>query len=375
MIKRLIIAIVLLTLVIGGIVGFNQFRAKMIAQYLDSMKNVTVPVTVTEAQSGTWTPGIDAIGTANARQGADLSTEASGVVREILFQSNDTVTSSQLLVQIDDRQERADLEAAKASLNLAQITLNRARNLQERGVTATSTLDSAQAEEVSAQAQVAKLEAVLQTKQLLAPFDGTIGIPRIEVGQFVAAGTVFATLQDRSQMRVDFALTEQQAAQVRQGYSVTAIDEEGGTSFEGEITGIDPKIDANSRLVTVRALLDEASGEALTPGQFLRVRVNLPAVENVISLPQTVVTTSLYGDSVFVVREETPEGADAPQTIAREVFVRIGRRHGNSVEILEGLKAGDRVVDAGQNRLSSGAVVRIVTDPAETGDAPPVIGN
>ncbi|HEY0214287.1 MAG TPA: efflux RND transporter periplasmic adaptor subunit [Paenirhodobacter sp.] len=369
MTKRFIIAIVLLALIVVGIVGFNQFRSKMIGQFLAAMKNTTTPVTVTQAQPGDWMPGIDAIGTANARQGADLSTEASGVVREIRFQSNDMIIQGQLLVQIEDRQERADLDSAKASLNLAGITLKRSQDLQQRGVTATSTLDSAQAEEISAQAQVAKLEAALQTKQLIAPFDGTIGIPRVEVGQYVAAGTVFATLQDRSQMRVDFALTEQQAAQVSQGTTVTVTDDEGGTPLQGAITGIDPKIDPNSRLLTMRAVLD-ASGDALTPGQFLRVRVNLPVQQNVLSLPQTVVTTSLYGDSVFVVRDEKPEGSDTVQTVAREVFVKLGRRHGSSVEIVDGLKAGDQVVDAGQNRLSSGAMVKIVTDPAETGTQP-----
>lgn len=365
MIKRFLIAILLLVLVGGGIVGFNLFRDKMIAQFFADMKPAPIPVTVTEVVPGPWTPGISAIGTANARQGADLSTEASGVVREIHFNPNDAVTQGQLLVQIDDRQERADLESAKATQALARVTLNRVQNLSERGVSATSALDNARAEEVSAQAAVAKLEAVLQTKQLLAPFPGTIGIPRIEVGQFVGAGTVFATLQDRSQMRVDFALTEQQAAQVQQGFTVTASAEDGGASHPGTITGIDPKIDPNSRLVTFRAML-EADGGALTPGQFLRVRVNLPVEEGVIALPQTAVLSSLYGDSVYIVREETPEGADAPQAVSAQVFVKLGRRFGDTIEITEGVAAGDKVVNAGQNRLSPGAVVRIVTDAPAT---------
>lgn len=364
MLKRFIIAIIALVIVVGGIVGFNLFRDNMIAQFFANRQPAAVPVTVSDVVPGPWTPGIEAIGTASAFQGADLSTEASGVVREILFKANDQITSGQLLVQIDDLQERADLESAKATLNLAQVTLKRSRSLQQRGVSSVSSLDSAEAEEVSAQAQVAKLDAVLRTKQLHAPFDGTIGIAAIEVGQYVTPGTVFATLQDRSQMRVDFNLTEQDVIKVRQGYTVTATSEQSGASITGEVTGINPKIDPNSRLVMVRAVLPDA-GDQLTPGQFLRVRVNLPAEPDIIALPQTVVVTSLYGDSVYVARQETPEGAKEPVTVAKQVFVKLGRRFNDQIEITDGLKVGDQVINAGQNRLNSGAVVKIVDDVAQ----------
>lgn len=365
MVKRFIIAILALALIGGGIVGFNLFRSKMIAQFLATMNSAPLPVTVTEVVPGVWTPGIEAIGTANAAQGSDLSTEASGIVREIKFEANDTVEKGQLLVQIDDRQERADLDAARASADLAQITLRRARNLQQRGVQATSTLDSAEAEAVSAQSTVAKLEAVLSMKQLNAPFGGTIGIPRVVVGQFVSAGTVYATLQDRSRMRVDFSLSEQQAALVKGGMAVTVTSEEGGAQVAGSVTGIDPKIDPNSRLVNLRAILPDA-GDHLTPGQFLRIRVHLPEENDVIALPQTVVASSLYGNSVYVVRDEKPEGSDTARPVARQVFVQLGRRSGTMIEITSGLKAGDRVVNAGQNRLSSGVPVEITTDAAAT---------
>ncbi|WP_420342918.1 efflux RND transporter periplasmic adaptor subunit [Paenirhodobacter sp.] len=363
MIKRIILALFIIVVIGGGIVGFNLFRTKMIADIFANMKLPPVPVTVTEVVPGNWTPGIEAIGTASALQGTDLSTEASGIVREIYFRANDAVTQGQLLVQIDDRQEKADLDAARATAALAQTTLTRARKLQERGVQSTSTLDTAAAEAVSAEAQVAKLEAVLTMKQMNAPFGGTIGIPRVDVGQYVSPGTVYATLQDRSQMRVDFSLSEQQAALIRSGMTVSVNPEETETTVSGTIIGIDPKIDPNSRLVTVRALLPDAQG-ALTPGQFLRVRVNLPEESNVIALPQTVVASSLYGDSVYVVRMETPEGASGAQEVARQVFVTLGRRSADRIEIRSGLKAGDKVVNAGQNRLSSGAAVKITDEPA-----------
>lgn len=376
MIKRFLIAILLLGLIGGGIVGFNMFRTKMIGQFFASMKPAPVPVTVSEVVPTRWTPGIEAIGTASAAQGVDLATEASGIVREIKFTAGDRIEAGQLLVQIDDRQERADLASAEAALDLAETSLTRARELRDRGVSATTTLDQAEAAAVEARSTVAKLKAALETKQLTAPFGGTIGIPQIEVGQYVTAGTTYATLQDRSHMRVDFTLSEQQAGLVAVGFPVTVSSEVGDLSQSGEITAIEPKIDANSRLVTLRAEVPNGE-EGLTPGQFLRLRVDLPAEEGVIALPQTVVSSTLYGDSVFAVRDETPEGGEA-QKIARQVFVTLGRRTGTLVEITEGLKAGDVVVNAGQNRLTSGAVVTLSTDAAAAAgatDTAPAAGN
>lgn len=371
MIKRFIIAILALVLIGGGIVGFNLFRSKMIAQFFATMKPAPVAVSVTDAVPQRWTPGIEAIGTASAARGVDLATEASGIVREIRFAANDHVEQGHLLVQIDDRQERADLAAAQAALDLAETTLTRARELRDRGVSANTTLDSAEAEAVSARSTVAKLQAVLETKQLNAPFAGTIGIPQIEVGQYVTPGTVYATLQDIRHMRVDFTLSEQQAGIVKPGMSVTVTPESGEDTLAGTVTGIEPKIDPNSRLVTIRAELPDA-GTTLTPGQFLRVRVNLPEEEGIIALPQTVVSSTLYGDSVFVVRTETPEGASEAQLVARQVFVTLGRRAGDKIEIVKGVVAGDKIVDAGQNKLTSGAVVKI---SEENGTAVPAAGN
>ena len=367
MIKRLLIAILALVIVAGGIVGYNLFVGRMIAGIFANMKSPPAPVSVTEVTASDWQPGIEAIGTAAALRGTDLAVEAAGVVREIRFAANDPVKKGQVLVQIDDRQERADLDSAKAGADLAETALKRARELRQKGVSASSALDEAEAAALEARATVAKLEASLSTKELTAPFDGTIGIPQLETGAYVAAGTTFATLQDRSQMRVDFALTEQQASEVRAGMAVTVTSEVGDVTESGTITGVEPKIDANSRLVTMRADVPNAQGK-LTPGQFLRVRVELPMETNIIALPQTVLSSSLYGDSVFVVREEKPEGAEEAQLLARQVFIKLGRRFGEKVEILSGLKAGDKVVNAGQNRLSSGAVVFI--DNALSPDAP-----
>ncbi|MCZ4352879.1 efflux RND transporter periplasmic adaptor subunit [Roseovarius aestuarii] len=351
--KRLFIAVILLALVVGGIVGFNKFRDKMIAEFFAGRVAPPVAVSVVKVKPVEWESGIDTIGTALSSQGVDLSVEAAGLVRDVLFNPNDKVTKGQKLVQIDERIERADLGAAQAALDLAVTQLERNKTLEKRGIGATTTVDTANAEEKSARAQVAKLTAVLDQKEMLAPFDGVIGISKIEPGQYVTPGTVYATLQNLDKMQVDFTVPEQAIDKLSIGAPVTARTEVGDQSFTGHIIAIEPRVDPVSRLVSVRALLDNTNG-ALFPGQFLRVRVTLPVDPGVLTLPQTAVSVSLYGDSVFVVRK----GKDDALTVA-QVFVEVGRRSGGMVEIKSGLSAEDEVVNAGQNRLVGGATIVI----------------
>lgn len=375
MIKRLIFGILFVGLIVGGIVWFNFFRDQMIAGFFAGQQPPPVTVSVVEAEPVIWRPGIEAIGTARAAQGVNLAVEAGGIVEVVHFSANDRVEEGELLVQIDDTIEEADLAAAQASLDLSQEALGRAETLQERGVSAATNVDIAQAEATNARSQVVRLTAVMEQKALTAPFAGVIGIPQVDPGEYVTPGTVYATLQDLDTMRVVFSVPEQQIRLIAIGMPVTVSTEVGTTTLTGEISAIEPRIDANTRLVTVRAEVDNPEGE-LNPGQFLRVRVELPPEEGVIALTQTAVTSNLYGDSVYAVRPAEPEaeavasgaataapdgGADAdPEALAVEqVFVTTGRRSGSLVEILEGVEAGDIVVTAGQNRLSGGASVTI----------------
>lgn len=410
MIKRFIIAIVLLVIVCGGIVGFNLFRANAIKQYFATMKQPAAVVSTVSVKPMAWHPGIDSIGTVNARHGVDAAVETNGTVTKINFKSNQKIEKGDVLVQLDDEVERADLATAKSALKLAQDNLKRIQQLAERGVSATSSLDTAQAEATQAESSVQKLKAVLDQKQLKAPFSGTIGIPKIDVGQYLTAGTAVATLQFLETMRVDFTVPEQEFGSLKLGQPIKVGLTEGDLRYSGKIIGINPKIDPSSRLVTVRGEVDNPKAE-LQPGQFVRVNVQLPVEDNVIALPQTAVTTSLYGDFVFAVRKqaadadksdasksadgaaaeaapaketEKPAGDDAkgeapsdaakPDTaktedlVAKQVFVQIGRRSGQLVEITKGVEAGDIVVTAGQNRLSNGMSVTIdnTVNPADS---------
>jgi membrane fusion protein (multidrug efflux system) len=390
MIKRLLIAVVLLAIVCGGLVYFNMFRNQAIEQFFATRQQPAVPVQVVVAEPTSWRPGIEAIGTARAAQGIELSLETSGRIEEVNFSSNDAIEAGQLLVQLDDDVEQAGLVAARAAVKLNEQTLERTLELRSRGVNAEANVEEARANAESAGAEVARLEAVLSQKSLRAPFSGTIGLPQVDEGQYVAAGTAVATLQDLDTMRVDFTVPEQQRDQLDIGQQIRLGSKEGNLDYQGRIIGIEPRIDPNTRLVTVRAEVENTEN-GLYPGQFVRVRVQLPEEENIIALPQTAVVTSLYGDYVFVVgeveateeagdtggnatdttaqaQEASPaagtEAADeqappAPQLEARQVFVTTGRTNGSRIEIVDGLEGGENIVASGQNRLSNGASVTI----------------
>lgn len=364
MIKRFLIAIVLLVLIGGGLVGFNMFRDQAIQDFFANMPVQTVTVSTTEATPGVWTPSILAIGTVGANRGVELTVETTGIVRDLNFSANEVVEAGVVLVQLDDVVQQADLAAALLQADLDRKALERARELQQRGVGSAVALQAAEAAAAASASQVEKLEAVVQQKQLRAPFAGTLGIPRVELGQFLSPGTPVVTLQDLETMRVDFTVPEQQLGLLERGQALRlTLDGVEGT-FDGTVTGIDPRVDPTSRLVSVRASITNPEGR-LTPGQFARIVVVLPEEDDVIALPQTAIVTSLYGDHVYAVNA-TGEGEEAGHEV-RQKFVTVGRRSGQRVEIVEGVAAGDVIVTAGQNRLSNGAPVTIdnTVNPAD----------
>ncbi|MER8921754.1 efflux RND transporter periplasmic adaptor subunit [Mesorhizobium sp. M0802] len=414
--------LLLLALVCVGVVGFNLFRDNAIKQYFATMKPPATTVSTVVVKPSDWTPGVEAIGTVRAVRGVDLTVETTGIVKDILFHANQKVPVDSVLLQLDDAVERADLVAAKAQSVSDKTALERALELQRRGVGTDATLDTAQAAASASAAQVNKLQAVLDQKQLTAPFAGTVGIPKIDLGQYLSPGNAVVTLQDLDTMRVDFSVPEQQLPLLKIGQAVRlGLGGTGGGAdmpFAGSIRGIDPKIDASSRLVSVRGEVANPDGK-LTPGQFVQVRVELPQEKNILSLPQTALTSSLYGDFVFVVVPAKPAegapaakpvekpaaGADAakpaadakpagakpaaedaaakpadkpavdpaaepekPALVLSQVFVKPGRRNDGMVEIIEGIKAGDEVVTAGQNRLFNGMSVAVdnTIDPSKS---------
>ena len=397
MVKRFLIALVLVVIVCGGLIGFNLFRAQMISDFFANQQMPSVAISATTIEPVTWRPQIEAIGTLRAAQGVDVATQTAGVVQTIAFTANERVDASQLLVQIDDAVERADLASASAAVERDRAQLARAETLSSRGVSSEAALEDAQSALAASESALARIQATIDLKAIEAPFSGIVGIPRIDVGEYLQPGAVIATLQQLDTMRVDFTVPEQRLGDMEMGQSAMFGLREDEFPYQGRIIGIDPKIDPETRMVSVRAELENPDGE-LRPGQFVRVRVELPAVDNVVALPQTSVVTSLYGDYVYLVEEaeeqagaesgETPPGdgaaaetagaeaaepppgvladSDEPRLVARQVFVEVGRRQGDLIEIVDGLEAGQRVVTSGQNKLANNMPVTVnnSVDPA-----------
>lgn len=351
--KRLAIAIIILGLVGVGIVGFDMFRAKMIEDFFTTREAPAVTVPVYEVEPRQWTPVISAIGTVVAVRGVELTVEAAGIVTNMEFSANDAVEDGQLLVRLDDAVQVADLNAGRTQARLDKQALERAKELRERGVTSGVSLDESEGRAETSRAQVAKLEAVLSTKRLRAPFAGTIGIPQVDLGNYVTPGTVIATLQDLDTLYADFKVPEQQFPLLKIGQTVHVGPEEGSLTLEGSISGIDPRINPATRLVSVRAEVDNGDAQ-LVPGQFVQIEVQLPVEGDVLTIPQTALVTSLYGDHIYVVRQAEN---DSDKLVARQAFVTAGRRTGGMIEVVKGLEPGDRVITAGQNRLSNGTPV------------------
>ncbi|EEW86811.1 efflux transporter [Brucella melitensis bv. 1 str. Rev.1] len=368
MIKRLILAIIFLVVVVGGLIGFNLFRSKMIKDFFANMQQPAQTVSTVTVEPGVWQPGVEAIGTASALNGVDLTVQLDGVLQKINFKANQDVKQGDILLQMEDSIQRADLAAAEAEAVLAQQNLKRADTLRTRGVGAVSNVDTTASAANAAVALVEKMRATLAQKSVKAPFSGVIGIPKVDIGQYLTPGTVIATLQNIDIMRIDFTVPEQLLATIKLGQTVKVGSNADTLDFTGKIVGIDPKIDPTTRLVSVRAEVDNPDHK-LTPGQFVQVRVELPEESNVIALPQTSIVSSLYGDYVYVVRpEQKQESAKASEAakvqegqkqVAQQVFIKLGRRSAGNVEVTSGLKPGDIIITAGQNRLSSGVPVKI----------------
>jgi membrane fusion protein, multidrug efflux system len=357
--RRIVVSLVFILAIAlcAGLVWFNFFRDKMIKDFFATMKQPAQVVTAAKVEAKTWTPSISAIGTAKAANGVELAFETAGIVKEIKFKANQNIRQGETLVQLDDTVERADLLDVQAAVKTAESNFERAKTLSTRGYGTEANFDQASALLAAARSRLARLQATIEQKALKAPFSGTIGITRVDIGQYLQPGTVIASFQDLQSMKVDFTVPEQAAGEVKLGQEVRLGVSETDLPFTGRIIGKDPRVDPKTRLVSVQALIEANKDGAILPGQFLHVEVVLPPQPNVVTLPQTAVITSLYGDYVYTVESEERDGQQVQAV--KQVFVKAGRRRGGSVEVLSGVTPGQQVVASGQNKLQAGATVKV----------------
>ena len=309
-----------------------------------------------------WQSRLPAIGTLKASQGIDLSVEIAGTITDVQFQSGEKVSKGQAIVLLDSEMEQASLASAEADLNLSRLEFQRARSLLDRQAISRSEYDRLNAESQKAAASVAQLRASLSKKRILAPFSGTIGIRQVDVGDYIAAGTPIATLQDLTTLYVDFFLAEQHVPLLKLGQRVQLqVAAYPGERFEGLISALNPKVETTTRNVQVRAELGNPDGRLL-PGMFADLQVLLPTETAQVVVPETAITYTLYGNSVLLVTEGTPpEGvsSDEPYLVVERRFVTTGERRDGLTVVLDGLEGGEQVITAGQLKLDSGTHVAI----------------
>ena len=357
-IKRMAIMLTASAVVFGGVLGFVQFRQHMIAQYFASMPKPVIPVTTEQAKSEKWQDSVSAIGTLAAVNGVDISASTSGLVTEIGFQSGQAVKKGQMLLRLDADVERANLRSAQAEADLARLSADRQRKLVRSDAVSQSAVDKAEAELKVKEANATGLRAQIDKKQVHAPFDGVLGVRKVDLGQFIQAGTAIVNLQDLSVMLADFSVSQRDLALTSVGRAIRmTTDAWPDRVFEGVIAAVEPQVDAKTGMVLAQARFLNTDG-ALRPGMFARIEILRPDMAEVVTVPMEAVSYNLHGDAVFIVKD----GADGPEA-ARQV-VQLGERKAGRVVVLKGLEAGAQVVTTGQLKLENGSKVQVsANDP------------
>jgi membrane fusion protein, multidrug efflux system len=369
LLRWFIIVGLLLALLVGALVGFNAFRAHMIAQFFANNKPPPTSVAIAEAKSEVIPNLMTAVGELAAVHQVNVTSDLNGRITDIMFTAGSSVKAGSPLVQLFDGPEQGDLASFKAQATGAQLALDRAKQLAARQFGPQATADAAQATFDTANAGIAKTQAIISQKLVRAPFDGVLGVRHVEVGQYLTAGTQIVTLTDLSTLYANFTTTEKASAMLKVGQTVRVlVDAYPGRTFEGKITAIEPQISTDTRNIHVQATLANPDF-ILKPGMFTTTTVVLPDKPAVVTVPETAVDYTLYGDSVFLITEKKADDGSTSLSAVR-TFVRTGNRIEGRTEILSGVKPGDRVVAVGQLKLQSGAAVSISTD-----SPPPIPAN
>lgn len=373
--RRMLIMLGIVLIVVLALGGYKAFSVyQQIQQFTAPKPPINVAVAVVAERP--WQNRLPAIGTLKASQGVDLSLEIAGTVKAVQFESGQKVKVGQPLLQLDSDVEKALLGTAEADLGLAQVEYGRGSKLVGESAISRGDFDKLAATQKKAAATVAQLNASLAKKRILAPFSGTIGIRQVDVGDYLASGTVIATLQDLTSLYADFFVPEQVLPKLALGQQVqVSVAAYPDRVFTARISAINPKVEDTTRNVLIRAILPNPDSQLL-PGMFTSLQVLLGQDTPQLVLPESTITYTLYGNSVYVVvPKKTADGQPEhnsmgePQLMVERRFVETGERRGGLVIISKGLKPGEQVVTGGQLKLDNGAAVAIVADPATPSDA------
>ena len=358
MAKRMILMLILMTIFIAGLgfVKLRQFQA-MAGAFAAMQPPPDAVTTITTAQE-MWPATLNAIGTVAAVQGVTVSADLPGVVDRIAFDSGRSVEKGDILVQLDTRQEQAQLAGAESQLQLARLNFERMQDLVEQDAVSRAEYDAAAAAHKQADARLREIRATIERKTIRAPFAGVLGIRQVNLGQYLAGGDPVVPLQSVNPVYVNFGVPQQEASQMRVGRRVRiTAGELGDDEFAGRVSALDSVVDQTTRNVQVQATLANPGGK-LRPGMFVQAQVILGDSRPVLALPASAINYAPYGDSVFVVTDmKNPQG-QAYRGVRQQV-VKLGAARGDQVVVLSGIKPGEEVVTSGVFKLRNGAAVQV----------------
>jgi membrane fusion protein (multidrug efflux system) len=378
------IAIVALVIVFGGSFGFKHFFVGyMISKALANYQPPPEVVSATKSKTVRWRPYLQAIGTLSAINGVNISNDLAGKVMKISFHSGDKVKQGDLLVQLDTSQEQAQLAQYESQLALNKVAYRRQRTLRKKGLNSKQALDTAEANYKSSQAQVKAEQATIAKMSIKAPFTGRLGIRQVNLGQYLASGTTIVTLSQLKPLYVTFTLPQSDVPKLHLAQEIAVdVDAYPNHDFAGKVTAISPAVSEQSRTLQAQATIPNGQ-ELLHPGMFANIKVLADQTQQKVVVPQTAISYSLYGDTVYVLEPAPPatgQGKAAASTernakgkakangskgarpagkgqtvyVTKQVFVKTGAQRGDLIAVT-GIKAGVKVVTAGQIKLHPGS--------------------
>ena len=352
MTKRMIIMLLSVGTLFAGIIGYQMFVASMMKKFLSA--NALPPATVTamEVKREAWQPQLATVGTLRAVQGVDISSEVSGIVKAVHFKSGDWVEKGALLLELDASEEKAQLDALAASRRLAEINLKRNREQLAIKAISQAELDTSEAELNRLDAEVARQRAAVDKKRIKAPFSGRLGVTTINPGQYINPAEKIVSLQNREMLYVDFNLPQKSLTGLNKGQEIR-INSDTGIQRQGEINAINAAVNTSTRNIMLEGVI-ENKDDALIPGMFVKVAINVGEPQQQLTLPQTAISYNPYGSTLFIAKKEKATDGDNPALVAHQVFVKTGSRRGDQVAILDGINEGDMIVTSGQMKLTNG---------------------
>ena len=358
MAKRMIL-VVGVTLVLLTALGFMKF--KQVETGIKAGASFQPPpeaVTSIVAQREQWPASMGVIGTMEAVHGVTVSADLPGIVERISFESGQSVHAGDILVELDSRQERAQLASLEAQRDLAGQNYERTKQLADAGVISRAEYDQSTSQQKATEANVAEIRATILRKTIRAPFSGVLGIRKVNLGQYLSAGSAVVPLQSLDPIYVDFGIPQQTVRQVRVGGNLRVTSEDlVGQTFTGRVTAFDSVVDETTRNIQVQATLANPQGK-LRPGMFVQVDVGLGASRSVVALPASAISYAPYGDSVFVITDLTDPKGKTYRGV-RQQFVKVEGSRGDLVAIISGVNPGDEVVSSGVFKLRNGAAVQV----------------